>query len=490
MLETSMSSGRVSLLEGTILERRYRIDRAVGQGGFGVVYSGRHLTLDTPIAVKVLKLEGDEDLAERGSLFLDEARTLSRLRHPNIVRVLDVGISPDAEGRPIVAWLVMEWCGGRSLRDDLRSREDARTVAETWKLMRPLVDAVGAAHANGVIHRDIKPSNIMLVEEPGSTTTSARLIDFGISKRVDPAKGAGSGATMSTGRSAFTPGYAAPEQLAGLKTGPWTDVHALALLLTEMLVGEPPYGDDVEVSAIVDAVRPTPKTFGVDVGPWEAVLLRALAIKTTDRYADAGELLAALDEAYSGADAAAIGPPPKSIGARARANRALAKPPPEPAVEAGSAPADRTELGTLDVAASEQDGSRRSKPPRKNFPIGLVAALAIVGAVGIGYAAIHVHSASNDASSSPRGTESVSAESARAQDNALASSSGDASSRPSPVVAVSSETAPSMSSALADKRFAAPALVRGHPLPEKPVPASASSPVPTAKPTGDRPTLH
>src|SRR5262245_52790250 len=110
-----------SILEGSILEGRYRLDRVVGRGGFGLVYAGRHLRLDAPIAVKVIHARGagdgalpeppGETQAARAGSFLDEARMLSRLRHPNIVRVLDAGVSPDAAGRPVVLWLVMEWCG-------------------------------------------------------------------------------------------------------------------------------------------------------------------------------------------------------------------------------------------------------------------------------------------------------------------------------------------------------------------------------------------
>ena len=96
---------------------------------------------------------------------------------------------------------------------------------------------------------------------------------------------------------AFSPDYAAPEQVSGMRTGPWTDVHALALLLCEMLTATVPFdGNDVMemCSSVLSPRRPTPGQRGVDVGPWEAVLTRALALKPSDRYNNAGELLTAL----------------------------------------------------------------------------------------------------------------------------------------------------------------------------------------------------
>ncbi|MFO0554687.1 MAG: protein kinase [Polyangiaceae bacterium] len=301
------------LVTGAVLEGRYRLDKKVGEGGHGVVYAGHHLMLDQALAIKVVRLNDDGGalVGERAARFLDEARTMSKLRHSNIVRVLDVGVHMGKDAALTQAWLVMEWCGSRTLRDDLKARGGApRSVAETWALLGPLIDAVAYAHKRGVVHRDIKPSNIMLVVEPGHPE-SARLIDFGIAKSGSVPQ-VNSGWTRSTGPGVFTPGYAAPEQVLGVRTGPWTDVHALALVLAEVLTGRSAYGEDAEVATIVAEARPTPGALGVDVGPWEAVLRRALAVRTTDRFADAGEFYAALastapEDAHGNASATAVG---------------------------------------------------------------------------------------------------------------------------------------------------------------------------------------
>ncbi|MFO0552320.1 MAG: serine/threonine-protein kinase [Polyangiaceae bacterium] len=290
---------RAGLTAGSVLEGRYRLDHKVGEGGHGVVFAGHHLTLDQPLAVKVVRLDdvSAELVGARAARFLDEARTLSKLRHSNVVRVLDVGIHSGQDGALTQAWLVMEWCGVRTLRDDLHERAGApRSVAETWALLGPLVDAVAYAHKRGVVHRDIKPSNVMLVAD-SDHPESARLIDFGIAKSGLVSQGP-TGWTRSTGPGVFTPGYAAPEQVIGVKTGPWTDVHALALVLTEVLVGRSAYGDD-EVATIVAEARPTPARFGVDVGPWEEVLRRALSVRTTERFPDASEFYRALESSLA-----------------------------------------------------------------------------------------------------------------------------------------------------------------------------------------------
>ena len=303
---------------GRTLERRYRLDRVVGHGGFGIVLEGRHLTLDVPIAVKVLhvtpEMVGRERHADVLASFIEEARIVARLRHPNIVTVLDSGVtSPDPaptealderEGdagapAPSAPWIVMDWCNGTPLDVDLDARRGlgGRTIEETWRLLGPIVEAVGYAHERGVVHRDIKPSNVMLDVGPAGRITP-RLLDFGIAKYMEPGDVAGSGvtATQSTWRT-FTPAYAAIEQRVGGRTGPWTDVYALALLFVEMLTDAAPQGAEDPAVAAVTANRPTPAAHGVDVGAWEAVLEKALAVRPSDRHANAGELFAALEAA-------------------------------------------------------------------------------------------------------------------------------------------------------------------------------------------------
>ena len=314
-----MASPSFDRLEGLVIEGRYRLTRRVGEGGFGVVYRGEVAGSPMPVAVKLLRLPDEASAAERAALlqrFELEAQVLRRLRHPNIVSALDGGLV--AVGGARTAYLVLEWCDGDTLKQRLEATRGRRLGArEAWQLMRPVVEAVAHAHVQGVVHRDLKPANVMLV--PVGPTFVARVIDFGIAKAMSPDAAVGSGDTMTTTVArAFTPAYAAPEQVVGLRTGPWTDVHALALMLVELLVGRPAYAPNEERFAIISPTRPTPKTFDVDVGPWEAVLAKSLALQPNDRVPNASSLLAALDATLDAADAAtgsrAAAPPAPSGG--------------------------------------------------------------------------------------------------------------------------------------------------------------------------------
>ena len=167
----------------------------------------------------------------------------------------------------------------------------AFSLAEAWALFEPLAEALAHAHRSLVVHRDLKPANVMVVRDPAGNAVP-RVIDFGVAKAFAAGDAAGGGGTMTASPHPFTPAYAAPEQITQARSGPWTDVHALALLLVELVTGAPPYGRGADARlAIVDPERPTPRARGVDVGPLEPVLAKALALRPANRFADAGALL-------------------------------------------------------------------------------------------------------------------------------------------------------------------------------------------------------
>jgi len=294
-------------LVGTVLDRKFRVERLVAEGGFGIVYYGMHLTLDKPVAVKVLKTPAefnDKARAQFIEKFALEGKTMARISHPNIVQVLDFGASdmPSGEKAP---WMVLEWLTGETLEQVFDSRRASGlgplTPADGFTLLKPILEALAYAHDEGIAHRDIKPANMMLVK--GKRGSTLRLMDFGIAKMMEDGESAGTGVTRTrTSMNAFSPRYAAAEQISGTRTGPWTDVHALALVLVEALTGRPPYdGDDMTTlfSQILSPARPTPRARGFDSGAWEPVLARALSARPDERYHNAGEFLAALQVAVA-----------------------------------------------------------------------------------------------------------------------------------------------------------------------------------------------
>jgi len=297
-----MSDDRFQLV-GRTLKDEFRVERFVAEGGFGVVYKATQITVGRDVALKVLKTPEDlnpEARAEYLGRFAAEARTLGKLAHPAIVQVLDFGVDPmGTEGD--TAWMALEWIPGETLEDELKARrkQGGRSPAEAYALLRDVLRAVAHAHDLGTAHRDLKPANIMVVR--GKRETTVRLLDFGIAKLMSPDEQAGSGATRTkSAQSACSPRYAAPEQLSGARTGPWSDVHALGLILTEVLTDRPVYPGKTLNALMVEALsrtRPSPAKFGVDVGAWEPVLARAVALRPDDRYPNAGDLLDALEAA-------------------------------------------------------------------------------------------------------------------------------------------------------------------------------------------------
>ena len=196
----------------TILQSRYRIDDLIDRGGMADVYRGRDVRLERDVAVKVLRE------VEHERRFAAEARTLARLQHPNLVRLLDAGTDNGD------AFLVLELLGGATVRQlldggALPSDRVARIGGET-------TTALDYIHRQGIVHRDVKPSNLMF-DDYGSI----RLADFGIARLL--------GGTRITGthEAIGTMAYIAPEQLEGGEVGPPTDVYSLGLVLIECLTG-------------------------------------------------------------------------------------------------------------------------------------------------------------------------------------------------------------------------------------------------------------
>jgi eukaryotic-like serine/threonine-protein kinase len=265
------------------LAGRYEIEREIGAGGMATVYLAADLKHERSVAIKVLHPELGAAIG--GDRFLSEIKTTAKLQHPHILPLLDSGA---AEG---LLYYVMPYIAGETLRGRL-TRERQLPIDEALRIAREIADALGAAHALGIVHRDVKPENILL--QGGH----ALVTDFGIALAVQHAGGA---RMTQTGLSLGTPQYMSPEQAMGEKQiDARADIYALGAVTYEMLAGEPPFTGN-SVQAIVSRViteDPRPlivqrKTIPDSV---ESAVLRALEKLPADRFSSAADFVAALDE--------------------------------------------------------------------------------------------------------------------------------------------------------------------------------------------------
>ncbi len=210
----------------------YRIIRLLGEGGMGRVYLVERDSLGGFAALKILRDAWISD--ERRQRFMAEQRTLAQLSHPGIAQLYDAGTLLD--GTP---WFAMEYVEGETITAHAQAK--GLTVAERLALVRAVCRAVQHAHAHAIIHRDLKPSNVLV-----TPTGEVKLLDFGIAKQLD-VEGEGAERTR-TGYRMLTPSYAAPEQFTGGPIGVRTDVHAIGVMLYELLTNQLPWPGISETS--------------------------------------------------------------------------------------------------------------------------------------------------------------------------------------------------------------------------------------------------
>lgn len=270
----------IHLVPGKLLGERYLIEEVLGSGGFNIVFRASDKKLNgAPVAIKVLheRLHKRDDRDKFERMFRDEIEALTRIDHRGVVRASDVGQTDD--GRP---YLVMQYVSGESLRSVLQSHR--LPLERSDNLIREIGSALTAIHAQGVIHRDLTPENIILHTE--GNEEYVKLIDFGIAKVLDSAGEAGIKTTMIAGK----PLYMAPEQLKG-KPAPASDIYALGVIAYEMVTGQLPFKAESQVE-LRDMQRAGVKVKPCDLRPdlpktKEAVILKALSFKQSDRYASA-----------------------------------------------------------------------------------------------------------------------------------------------------------------------------------------------------------
>jgi serine/threonine protein kinase len=267
---------------------KVRIEKLLARGGMAEVYLGTHLTLERPVAIKLLHshIEEDPSLLER---FRREARVVAGLRHPNIVQIFDFDTT---DGHP---YIVMEYLKGPTLATYLRglhARHELIPPHQIARLLKVLTAALDYAHEQGMIHRDIKPGNIMLhkkggeisLDEPLTNDVEAILTDFGLVRMAHAATQTASGTVSGT------PAYMSPEQAQGEKTDHRTDIYSLGVVLYEMLAGRVPFEADSTLSVLYMHIHNTPAPIRGISSEVQAVMNRALAKKPADRYKTSREM--------------------------------------------------------------------------------------------------------------------------------------------------------------------------------------------------------
>jgi tRNA A-37 threonylcarbamoyl transferase component Bud32 len=207
----------------------YRVLQKIGEGGMGAVYSAVQPVIGKRAAIKVLAphIAKNPELVRR---FVDEARAVNKIGHPNIVDIFSFGWLPDKRH-----YFAMEFLDGQSLAD--RLKRGPFQPEEARPLLRQICQALEAAHRQGIVHRDLKPDNIWIVQ-PQHGDAYAKLLDFGIAKLMGDVD---EGQRTQTGIVMGTPAYMSPEQCRGVNVGKGTDIYALGMILYEMFAGQLPF---------------------------------------------------------------------------------------------------------------------------------------------------------------------------------------------------------------------------------------------------------
>src|SRR6266568_3771931 len=289
---------RDSLRGDLVLDGRYKLERRLGHGGMGIVYKATHVFLKSTHAVKVIlpDLVGNDPML--GTRFRQEAMVAASIVHRNIVRVTDFGMAKGA-----MPYLIMEFLQGKSLYDFLQ-QHGKLSVRLAVEIMEPITAGVGAAHRQTIIHRDLKPLNIF-IQEGLPLDEGIKVLDFGLAK-IKSEDLLGSFVQARTTNLMGSPHHMAPEQWSEGAPDARADIYSLAVILYEMLAGEPPFNaqsmPEIMKKHLMD--RPAPFSVrGVRVSPGiEEAICHALEKDPAKRPASAEAFMKELREALGAED--------------------------------------------------------------------------------------------------------------------------------------------------------------------------------------------
>lgn len=268
---------------GTIFQDRYRIEDVLGRGGFGSVYRATQLAIGRSVAIKVLHESLADDLKEVAR-FQQEARAMARVRHPNVVQLIDFGQTAERN-----LYLVTEFLEGRTLKDVITDEAPLEPDRAIDYLVAAL-DGLAEAHAQGVVHRDLKPENLFIAKI-GRREEVVKVLDFGIAKVTGDA--AASMTLTQTGVAIGSPRYMSPEQARSQPVSAKTDLYLAGIILYEMLTGWPVFERNSPTDYLLAHIHeppPPPQRRGKPLkGPLIQAMMQLLAKEPRDRPASADE---------------------------------------------------------------------------------------------------------------------------------------------------------------------------------------------------------
>lgn len=325
---------------GSVVAGKYRIERALGRGGMGVVYQATHLELGEPVAMKFLH-EHWAVIGEIRARFRREAVALARLRHPAVVSLLDFGESDGA------LYMVMELVRGRRLSERLLELAPL-TPHRAGPWFEQILAVLEAAHGLGLVHRDMKPDNVMLTDTADGERV--KVLDFGL---VGITAGLDEEKLTETGRVQGTAWYMSPEQCRGVDVGAKTDVYAVGVMLFEALAGRLPFEGEDRASVMAQHMFVAPPPLAGAASALNGLVRAALAKRPEDR-PSAAELRESLALVLGGRDPESLRRAADEARARAaglsRSERSITKRVVEHPTPESNGPRRRLVLWTGDTA--------------------------------------------------------------------------------------------------------------------------------------------